>query len=441
MKTSLRLRQGLTLRSMFQSFSGRMKPSEFTTGVVFTVRALFSTSGLVTRRAVLAGLALFIFSCSVYASPLHEHQAQTESRAGEELNVVLLVNNEENPFWRQAKIAALKAATDLGIQLKVISINNNPLRPIRAISTLIQSKKKPDAVIFPNIKNTGKPLLELLEKHHIYSVIYDNGFSPKDKIPPPGQRYHFWLGHLAPTNYEASRALTEQMIRAALKQFPEQRPLKMIILEGNNNSQTSSQRLLGMFDALSGFQQEVEVRQIFKTRYNPQHAYNAVVAASQRYPGTRIIWAANDAMALKAVEASIDTGTLPGRDILISGFDLLPITRQQIQRGQIYNSYGGHAVSAAWALVYLFDNLNRKHPQHREIKVPMISGRERFTLPFPSPDGIIRITPEDDFSNIDFSRYSQQLNPGLQSDQTGPVNKPTSPINKQSGYIFEATDQ
>lgn len=332
------------------------------------------------------------------------------------MQVVLLINNQENPFWQLVAKAASKAAEDLNINLQVISVNGNPLRPVRVLSALVNSSRKPDAVLFPNIKNTGKAVLDLLEKHKIYSVIYDNGFSPKDNMGRPGQYYRYWLGQIAVNNYEASRQLTHELIEEALQRFPDQRPLPMIVLEGNTSSQANAQRLLGMFDALVSYKEMVEIRQIFHTRYNPKHAYNATLSAQQRYPEVRVIWAANDAMAVRAVDALKEADQIPGRDVLVTGFDLLPEARRRIQRGELFNSYGGHFMAAAWGLVYLYDHLHGASERYQQLSIPLYSGKYPFKVAVPEKNGKLWLEPGRDFANIDFTLFSHYLQEPEQSE-------------------------
>ena len=293
------------------------------------------------------------------------------------IQVVLLVNDLNNPYWQQVRNTAQQTADSLNIRLKVIDLHNNPLRPVRVLSTLANASEKPDAVIFSNIKNTGKPVLDLLEKHRIHSVLYDNGFQAKERIGKPGELYRFWLGQIRILNYEASRLLTRKLLAQALQQYPTQRPLPMIVLEGNTSSETNARRLLGMFDALVDFRDQVELKQIFHTRYDPLHAYNAIQTARQRYPDLRIIWAANDQMAMSAVEASKTQGLKPGKDWLISGFDHTRPARDAISRQELFDSYGGHYHSAAWALLYLNDVLRGNRARYQVLDYPLHSARQQ----------------------------------------------------------------
>ncbi len=381
-----------------------------------------TATGLATTHYLMLALLILFLSLSSVATAMPLEKPETNTPYWSEthpLQVVLMVNNKQNPFWHLVEQATVKAASDLNINLQVVDTNNNPLRPVRVLSSLVNSSHKPDAVLFPNMKNTGKAILELLEKHKIYSVIYDNGFSPRDNMGKPGQHYRYWLGEIVVNNYEASRQLTHELIDEALKRFPDQRPLPMVVLDGSPSSRAAAQRLLGMFDALVSYKDQVDIQQIFHTRYNPTHAYTATISAKQRYPEIRVIWTANDAMALKAIEALETIDISPGRDILVSGFDLLPQAREQIEQKALFNSYGGHFMSAAWGLVYLYDQLNGQTLDYRELNIPLYSGKAPLKIPVPDEDDERRVLSDTHFSDIDFSLYSHHLrnNKGMTQSQ------------------------
>ena len=109
---------------------------------------------------LLAGVALSANNSSTLLS----------KRSDKSLYFVLLTNSEHSEFWRLTEQAAQKAAKDLGIELQVISLNGNPLRPVRVLSALVNAPKKPNAVLFSNMKNTGKAVLEMLFRHIEYEI-------------------------------------------------------------------------------------------------------------------------------------------------------------------------------------------------------------------------------------------------------------------------------
>ena len=108
-------------------------------------------------------------------------------------------------------------------------------------------------------------------------------------------------------------------------------------------------------------------------------------------------------------------GLKPGQDLLISGFDLLPQTRAHIREKNIFNSYGGHYMSAAWGLVYLYDLLHTHAPNYGKLTLPLFSGRHTLSSPEQPAQGIPDFFSDQEIRAFDFSRYSLFLS----SEKTG----------------------
>ncbi|MAC47836.1 MAG: hypothetical protein CMI12_13425 [Oceanospirillum sp.] len=353
---------------------------------------------------LLAGFA----QCSDNGNIPSSKQQESAKQAGKPLYFVLLTNNEQSEFWRLTEQAAKKAANDLGIELQVIPLNGNPLRPVRIISSLVNAPKKPNAVLFSNMKNTGKAVLEILENHRIHSFIFDNGFAASDQIGLPGREYRFWQAELLSDNEVSSRKLTQDLIEAGLSRFTASDPLPMIAMEGNPSSEVNAERLLGMYDTLKKYKSAVTVKQVFRTRWSTKHARNAVLATFQRYPDVKLIWAASDDMAISAAKTLLEIGKKPGEDVFIAGFDRLPKVLDYIDKGQIVNSYGGHYMAAAWGVIYMYDFFNGFNLAHRSMQLPMFSHKSTG-IPFETK---IRL---GNFEEVDFTQFSKTLAPSVQS--------------------------
>ena len=347
---------------------------------------------------LLAGVALSANNSSTLLS----------KRSDKSLYFVLLTNSEHSEFWCLTEQAAQKAAKDLGIELQVISLNGNPLRPVRVLSALVNAPKKPNAVLFSNMKNTGKAVLEMLENHRIHSFIFDNGFAASDQIGLPGSEYLFWQAELLSDNEASSRKLTQDLIEAALSRFEVSETLPMIALEGNPSSEVNAERLLGMYDALKKYKSVVEIKQVFRTRWSTKHARNAVLAAFQRYPNVKLIWTASDAMAMSVTKTLLEIGKKPGEDVFVTGFDRLPQIQDYIDQGYIVNSYGGHYMSAAWGIVYMYDFFNGFNLAHRSMQLPMLDHKVAG-IPF---EAEIR---QGNFDQLDFTQFSKTRMPSTYS--------------------------
>lgn len=343
----------------------------------------------------------------VYAQAPLEVESNTASPPP--INFVLMINDSDTQFWQLSQNAALAAAKDLGIELQIINLKNNPLRPIRVLSTLLSSNQMPDAVIFSNLKNTGDDILKQLEQHKIKSFVFDNGFAPEQKVGNPGEQFRFWQGQLLSHNQDASKALTHQLIDTALQRLSP--PLHIIALEGAPSAYVNRERLLGFYDAINDYGKQVTLDQVFTTHWQRKDARNAVLAAKQRYPDARLFWAANDEVAMSAADTLIELGEKPGETVFIVGFDRLPLIEKRLRKGHILDSYGGQYMSAAWAVIYMFDHLNGYNNAPRSMRLPLSSAYATSTMPF---DAQIRA---GHFNEIDFKVFSKKY--GL-SDQDYP---------------------
>lgn len=337
-----------------------------------------------------------LFSKGAYAI----NKSTEQHKDAHKLSFVLMVNNNDSQFWLLSQNAALAAAKDLGVELQVINLKNNPLRPMRVLSTLLASNRVPDAVIFSNFKNTGDDILKRLEQYKIKSFVFDNGFAPEQRVGEPGKQFHYWQGQLLSYNQEASKRLTKELIETGLKVLPT--PLRIVALEGAPSAYVNRERLLGFYDAVNDYGKQVVVEQVFTTHWRRKDTRNAVLAAKQRYPNAQLFWAASDEIAISAIDTLVELGEEPGLDTFVVGFDRLPLIEKRLQKGQILNSYGGHYMSAAWAVIYMFDHLNGFNPEPRSMRLPLIGAHETSGLIF---DSQIR---EGHFSDINFKIYSKK---------------------------------
>lgn len=317
------------------------------------------------------------------------------------LHFVLLINDEKAPFWQLTRQAADKAAQDLGIKLEVIPLGNNPLRPVRTLNTLLSTDYKPDAVLFSNLKHTGQHLLNLLEQHQIYSMVFDNGFSIDDQMGSPGDNYQFWKAQLLSGNELASRRITQELIEKGLSNPDFEKPLSMIALEGAPASDVSNERLSGLKKTLREYAGMVQLHHVFPTNWEPDNARDAVLSASRRYPGVNLIWSSNDDMAISAARAIAETGKMPGEDVYITGFDLTPEADKYIRSGRLLNSYGGHYMSAAWSIIYMYDFFQGFNQQPASMQLSMISHRHEWKIPFEED------MRSGQFDTIDFTQFSK----------------------------------
>jgi ABC-type sugar transport system substrate-binding protein len=114
------------------------------------------------------------------------------------------------------------------------------------------------------------------------------------------------------------------------------------------------------------------------------------------------IWAANDDIALGAIDALEKAGRKPGRDVFVGGLNWSANGLYKVAEGQMTMTHGGHFFAGAWSIVLLHDYIQgiemlSKHP---EVTFRM-EAITRENLPY-----FIDILGNRDWDSLDFRKFS-----------------------------------
>lgn len=133
-------------------------------------------------------------------------------------------------------------------------------------------------------------------------------------------------------------------------------------------------------------------------------------ALMKRYPQTRVLWAASDAMALSMADAARAQGRTPGKDIFIGGIDWSDAGLAAVQQGDLVASLGGHFMEGGWVMVLLHDyhhGLDFSASLGSTIRSDMQIINKKNVLAYRKNFG------GKNWDSIDFRKFSRVLNPGL----------------------------
>ena len=114
------------------------------------------------------------------------------------------------------------------------------------------------------------------------------------------------------------------------------------------------------------------------------------------------IWAANDAMAIGAIQASEEHKLQPGRDLCVVGLNWSPEGLALVRDGKLAMTDGGHFLAGGWAMVMIHDYLVRGD------KVP--AGAATFEMEPVDAGNVERFEAElgqRDWTRIDFKRFAR----------------------------------
>lgn len=317
----------------------------------------------------------------------------------------------DEPFWRSVTRVMLPAAQQLGITLEVLYAQRDHTRMLDLARQVARRGRKPDYLIVVNEKQTGAAMLGLAEAARIKTLLAFSTLEGEQAVEfgVPRARYRHWLGSITPNAADAGRLTARELLRQALRQKVLGRDGKvhMALIGGDKVTPTGTQRLRGALAAVSD-QRSVVLEQVVHANWDRARAREQMQALLLRYPRLDAVWVASDLMAYGAMEAAEAAGRTPGKDLLFSAVNNSPeVLRARVQ-GRISALAGGHFTAGAFGLVMLHDYHHGKDfAQHAlEIEAPLFA-----LLDVDLAQRFLERFGDEDFSSLDFRRFSRHLDP------------------------------
>jgi ABC-type sugar transport system substrate-binding protein len=233
-----------------------------------------------------------------------------------------------------------------------------------------------------------------------------------EEMEKPRVKFHSFLGSLVPDNSAAGYLLARTLFDKARQEGHGATggKIEVIAINGDFVTPAAIARNVGMHLAVAETE-GIDLRQVFVGQWNREKAYLQAQGALFRYPELSVIWAANDPMALGALDAVREAGKISGKDIMIGGVNWDLPALLEIRDGGMVASAGGHFMAGAWALVLLYDYFHGRDFADigTELQLPLFSLLDR--------QGVVRylaVFGDGDWTKIDFRKFSRILNPDQQ---------------------------
>mgnify|MGYP001312420339 CR=1 FL=1 len=130
----------------------------------------------------------------------------------------------------------------------------------------------------------------------------------------------------------------------------------------------------------------------------------------KRYPQIGVIWGANDPIALGAIEGALEAGKISGKDIFFSGVNWDDLSLEKIKNAEMVTSLGGHFMTGAWALVFLYDHHHGKDfiDEGTQLQYKIFAAIDSQNI-----DQFLSKFGDRNWGEIDFSKFSKVLNPNI----------------------------
>jgi ABC-type sugar transport system substrate-binding protein len=260
-------------------------------------------------------------------------------------------------FWEMVSEFMEAAAKDLDINLTILSAERDHLLMAKLARDAAAAKQPPDYLILVNEKRAAVKLLPELPQS-IKVIFLNNGLSldEKNRYGQPRERFANWLATIVPDHKKAGRDIMRTLSAKVLSTSPSIPTTKigLLAIGGNKITLASQLRLKGMLDVISE-NGSIDLYQTVYSEWRQDKAEAQIYGLLRRWPDTRLIWAANDPMALGALVAAKRRNYRPGKNIHIGGLNWSREALKKIKNGKLSVSVGGHFMLGGWALVMIHD--------------------------------------------------------------------------------------
>ena len=314
------------------------------------------------------------------------------------------------PFWQLLLKFMQSAATDLGVDLRIVHSDNNFLILKNARAAL--ARKVPDYAVYAYQTKTTVDILPLMEQAGVKSIICNTQpvESERQEVGRPGEKYTHWIGQISPDDREAgyisARLLIERGIGLGLT-APDGK-LHMACFGASNTISSARLRKQGMEDAVREEPLAVEDRFVNAAWLREKARYKAARLLDM-YPLARVYWTASDSMALGVLDAARAKGLTPSVDFLTVGLDWTEEGIRAVRDNQMVGTVGGHFMEGAWALIMALDHYNGHG------FVPPIQRSRMQAITRDNLDAYLPVLDHANWKRIDFKRFSKTFNPELET--------------------------
>ncbi len=311
-------------------------------------------------------LGLLGLSCTSCPSPPHsEKQREASPTPRLEGKIykaepcafrVAMFTPHQNTFWDSFTEIMAQAAKDLGISLEVFQAHDSRERMRQQVLSVAGRASPPDYIVFQNFKGIGPDLARIAEGEKVPFFVVNAGLDT-EVLGSPRQRNKYWLGQMSPNDIEAGETVARALVEAAKskKLYNRDGLVEMVAISGVRADVAGRDREEGLQRMLAK-SPEVKFHQLVNGDWAGQVAGQRIEDLLLRYPTTKVVWAADESIAMATATRLKELGLAPGKDILVGSVDWASSDfLRSIRNGDIEAAVGGHFTEGAWVCVLLSD--------------------------------------------------------------------------------------
>lgn len=278
--------------------------------------------------------------------------------------VALVLKTLNNPFFIEMEAGAREAADSLGVELLVQAPDReiDVEKQMQIVENLLQTDVDVLALV-PSGSREIVPAVVKANQAGIPVVVVDTRVDA-DALAAAGGRVETFIGS---DNVEGGRIAGEFLARALNGRG------RVAVVEGIPGHETGDSRLQGFREAIAEHP-GIEIVASQTANWERDQAFNVTQNLLQSHPDLQALFAANDVMALGAVEAVAAAGRTG--DLIVVGFDAQDEARAAIEAGTMDATVAQHpremgrlAVESAWRLLQ-----GEAVPVEQPVKIELVSG-------------------------------------------------------------------
>lgn len=368
-------------------------------------------------RSLFQFFLLVAFFVSIYVFP-KEAFCESAKQLNAGMKVVFLNPGKSDPddptggFWREVSSFMQAAADDLGIDLEIIYSERNHILMAKEAEKVLSREHLPDYLIVVNEKLAAGKFIALADAKgvKVFNLMMDFYGGQAAELGTPREKYKNWIGGLVPDNRWAGYNLAKELIEKAEKQGIAQKNIKLLPITGDFVTQATLLRNEGLGYARADFFDATFFPDI-SCLWRKDKAFELVKKFLKRDPKVNVIWAANDPMALGAIEGIKKNGLIPGKDVLVGGINWDKPALEAIRNGELALSIGGHFMTGGWGLIMLYDYHHGY--DFAEKGGAIIRKRIFYVLDDRNVELFLKKFGSRDWSKINFKKFSKACNDSL----------------------------
>lgn len=243
------------------------------------------------------------------------------------------------------------AAASLGQSLEVLHADRDRALMLEQARELAARPQPPDYVVLVNEKQQAPALMQALAGTPCRLMLIHNDLLPeqREQVGAERQSLRNWIGTLMHADDQVPNALMDALYRA-VPGVP-----RIGGISGDPATPISGigARMIANYVARAG---RGEILQVVPGEWTRDSGREQAQGLLRRYPDLNLLWAANDAMALGALDVVVDAGAA-GR-ISVGCFGGAPEALDSVAAGGLRATAAGPVFSGGWVMVLIHDHAN-----------------------------------------------------------------------------------